>query len=243
MMVGNPTVDAMVNFSSITTTRLSSITLFGTSLFILILTLGYVAVIVVYFYELWFGHKFGLSIRDGGFGFYYQLADKASKAIVGATERMGNKVRSGLKKASQYGPGADKGKGASSDSVAGGGKSDKAKVTNKKDEPVPVTTEKRGRQSSTSFETNIDINENFTSNVTAGENRGLTEDINSHINASKKKEASYANATSVENTSINNTNMDMDIMNVVQNNNTTNVQSEKDKEFAEDVAKRISGNS
>lgn len=244
MMVGNPTVDTMVNFSTIASSRMSSITLFGTSLFILLLTLGYTAVIVAYFYELWIGHKFGLSIKDGGFGFYYQLADKASKAIVGATERMGSKVRSTIKKASQFGPGADKGKGGPSEAGGGNGrKKGEGKVTNRPDEPIPVTQEKRGRGNrGPSIESSIEINENFTSNVTAGEDRGLTDSINQHINASKKKEASYANAASVENTSVNNTNQDVEVVNVVHSNN-VEVKSEKDDAFAKDVEKRIHGNS
>lgn len=104
-LIGNPTPDSLVNINKLTSTRLTGWNFGLWSIFIIILTLIYAGIIVTYFYQLWIGHKFGLNVKDGGFGFYYSMTDK----VVGAVKDMAGKagkhlsgIHDGLAK---FGPG------------------------------------------------------------------------------------------------------------------------------------------
>lgn len=106
-LIGNPTQDSLVNISKMTSSSFSTLSFGLWSILIVILTLIYGFIIVIYFYELWIGHKFGLNIKDGGFGFYYAMTDK----VVGAVKDMAGKagkhlsgIHDGLAK---FGPGYD----------------------------------------------------------------------------------------------------------------------------------------
>lgn len=104
-LIGNPTPDSLVNINKLTSTRFSAWSFGLWSIFIVILTFIYGVIIVTYFYQLWIGHKFGLNVKDGGFGFYYSMTDK----VVGAVKDMAGKagkhlsgIHDGLAK---FGPG------------------------------------------------------------------------------------------------------------------------------------------
>lgn len=251
MMVGNPTVDTLVNFSTISSTGLSTLPFWGSVLLVILLTGGYIWLLCAYYYELYRGHKFGLSVKDGGFGFYLQVARNAQSAIVGATERMGNKLHSGLERASKFGPGASSSSGGGTSKSSENNTSNAETVTTKtkggnitiqntEANPVPVTvTKDKGRGKNSDFaQGSMDINDIYTSsNVTAGEDSTLTRDINEHINNSKKQ-ASYENASNVENEGSNSSNINrefVDAMNGLQQQQEDSV----DAMMQQEINKRI----
>ena len=255
MMVGNPTVDTMVNFSTISSTGLSTLPFWGSVAIVLVLTGGYIWLLCAYYYELYKGHKFGLSVKDGGFGFYLQVARNMQSSIVGATERMGSKLSGGLAKARQFGPAGSKSSsdGSSSKSSENNSSSAETVTTRTKDgnitiqnteaNPVPVTISKgggKGGKNSDFAQGTMDINDTYTSsNVTSGEDSMLTRDINEHINNSKKQ-ASYENAANVENAGGNVSSMDREFVNAMSGEQ-QKAQAAEDKKVQQEINSRING--
>lgn len=187
-LIGNPKADMMVNFQMLFSSKLSLVPFWLWSLTILLLTFAYTAIIVIYFYQLWIGHKFGLSIKDGGFGFYYQLADKVVGSITGAVDKVGNRFGSrmnGLRKSI-----------SSLDLVSDNSKSQK--VRTEKDKPLEVVNKTSGNNYSLDL-SGVDFNSSYNSGqVGTGINSILTEEINEKIRTSKKSEASRENAARAE---------------------------------------------
>jgi hypothetical protein len=225
LAVGNPTVDTMINFNTLTSTRLSKIPLWLCALLIATLTFLYCAVIVVYFYELWIGHKFGLSVSDGGFGFYYQLADKATKAMIGATEKVGKKFNKTFGNLKNWGPGA-----------VDDGVEKKKDIKARKIEYNESQKKKKNQGSDDSSElSGTDFSSNYNNgSVTSGEDKNVTDNINKHIQKSKKSEAAAENQKKAD---ITTNNIDNDTtVNII---NETNQQLDDSSKISEELNNRI----
>lgn len=228
-LIGNPRSDTLVNFTHISSTRLFNIPMIIWGLFILLLTLGFAYIIFRYFYELWIGHKFGLNIKDGGFSFYYQLADRATKSMVGATDRMRNKFGKTFGSLKNWGPGAEP--------IPVKPKSDPNK-------PQTVKIDKENKKSKNENElSGSDMNSNFNNgSATQGENAEVTASINESINKSKKAEAANENAKRVDVHSGDNLIINFNTTNnneSVVNNNTTNNVDNSNQNIASNIDKRI----
>lgn len=230
-LVGNPTVDTLVNFNTVTSSRLSSVFFGFWGFMIFLLTVLYAVIIVTYFYQLWIGHKFGLNIKDGGFGFYYQLADKAASTIVGATRKLGHKLGSGMNHISgnlkQYGPGAtpDKKQKVKAELDGGSGGVHKSKPKDTKNENELVGS---------------DLNGNFNNGTaTSGENKEVTDTINNQIKASKKADASYENAKKADIEIVNNTDINIKVVEDVKGNLDNSTTTDKSEVTSSEINNRV----
>jgi len=175
-LIGTPTADTLVNFQSVTSTRLPSIPLILWSLFYVILTGCYIGILIFYFLNLWFWHKFGLSIKDGGFGFYYQLADKAITSIAGAAEKVGNKFSGGFRHWSS-------------------GISEKINnsqlVKTNKDEPLEVVNKDKKTTNTNEDLIGSDLSSVYNNGqISSGENVEITNIINNRIESNRREAAS-----------------------------------------------------
>lgn len=90
MFMSNPTADTVINAQTALGEFGKGFGLAGISLLISILSIAY-AVGAMYFCYCLITSKHGLSLKDGGFGFYYTLANKAFGAL-------GNKISKGFNK-------------------------------------------------------------------------------------------------------------------------------------------------
>lgn len=88
--MSNPTADTVINAQTALGEFGKGFGLAGISLLISILSIAY-AVGAMYFCYCLITNKHGLSLKDGGFGFYYTLANKAFGAL-------GNKISKGFNK-------------------------------------------------------------------------------------------------------------------------------------------------
>lgn len=229
-LVGNPVVDTMVNFETITSSKLSSIPFYLWGLGILILTALYTFIIIAYFYQLWIGHKFGLNIKDGGFSFYYQVADNMKNSIVGATKKLGNKFGKTFGDLKNWGPGAD----------GNDKKKTKQDVENQnvKNQNSESSSKNKKKNSNDDLSGQAGLNDNFNNgNMTSGDNPEFTSEANKRIRNSKKAQASAENSKRADiggsEQTINNTTNNV----VIENHSNDNFTKEAQQRIEKDSKK------
>lgn len=175
-LIGNPTPDTLVNISKLTSTKFSSWSFGLWAIFIVILSIIYISIVISYFYQLWIGHKFGLNIKDGGFGFYYAMTDK----VVGAVKDMAGKAGQHLSgihdSMAKFGPGYDaeakKNRIKTDTNLEGGKAGSYAATKNRKN----INTDLQG----------IDMNSSYNSGQTSdGANQKINQNIQKIIETGK----------------------------------------------------------
>lgn len=177
-LIGNPTPDTLLNINQITSTKFSSWSFGIWAIFIVVLTIIYISIIVIYFYQLWIGHKFGLNIKDGGFGFYYSMTDKVVSAVKDVAGKAGKHlsgIHDGLAKfGPAYEPVQNKTDRIKTDAKLDGGKAGSYIATKNK------TSARDDFQG-------IDLNSSFnTGDISDGSNVKVNDNIQKMIMTGKK---------------------------------------------------------
>lgn len=210
IIIGKPIIDTIVDVDTVLTAP-NRFSVLGWSIIIALLTLAYTITIICYILNLFVWKRGNANWKDGGFGFFENVAEKTASTINATTAKIGDKLGLVNTKLTSFGPGAvyddapsSKGSSGRNYGYGSGGRNDDYDQEN-----GGKPRKKRESDARNAYKDDKDMVEGP---VSSGDNPKLTNTVNEAIR-SRKQEASSENRDRVTISTSQNTDSEVHLYN------------------------------